>query len=103
MLAGYPPFTASTNDEVWVNVYHYQKVLERPWYEGDDIEFNFSDFAWDLIKNLVCEAGVRICTLAMVCKHPFFRGMSFEDVRLCTPPFIPALKYGSCIRTDLIG
>ncbi|KAJ3260726.1 hypothetical protein HK104_006861 [Borealophlyctis nickersoniae] len=48
-LAGYPPFTAPTTDDVWVNVYHWDKVLERPIYTGDDAEFNLSDDAWNLI------------------------------------------------------
>ena len=48
-LSGYPPFTASTNDEIWINVYHWRKVLQRPHYEGDDAEFNLSDNGWSLI------------------------------------------------------
>jgi cell cycle protein kinase DBF2 len=46
---GFPPFTAPTTDDVWVNVYHWQKVLERPVYTGVDEEFNLSDDAWDLV------------------------------------------------------
>lgn len=49
-LAGYPPFTGPTTDEVWVNVYHWQKVLQRPVYEGVDVEFNLTDEAWDMIR-----------------------------------------------------
>ncbi|KAG5456487.1 MAG: hypothetical protein BJ554DRAFT_3761 [Olpidium bornovanus] len=49
-LSGSPPFTAPTMEEVWVNVYHWQKVLERPVYtEEVDKEFNLTDDAWDLI------------------------------------------------------
>lgn len=47
---GYPPFTAPTNDEVWINVFHWKKVLERPCYEGDDEEFNLTDEGWNLIQ-----------------------------------------------------
>ncbi len=49
-LCGYPPFAAPSMDEVWVNVYHWQEVLERPVYEGEDTEFNLSDDAWNLVN-----------------------------------------------------
>eukprot|EP00842_Homolaphlyctis_polyrhiza_P001340 jgi/Hompol1/2206/HPOL_002859-RA len=35
-LSGYPPFTAPSTDDVWLNVYHWKKVLERPVYSGED-------------------------------------------------------------------
>ena len=46
---GYPPFTASSTEKVWVNLYNWEKVLERPVYEGEDAEFNLHDDCWDLI------------------------------------------------------
>lgn len=49
-LCGYPPFTAKTTDRVWVNLYNWEKVLERPVYEGEDEEFNLSDDSWDMIS-----------------------------------------------------
>lgn len=52
-LAGYPPFTAPNVEEVWINLYHWQEVIERPNYEGTDEEFNLSDEAWSLITRLV--------------------------------------------------
>jgi len=36
-------------DEIWLNVFRWKQVLERPVYEGEDEEFNLSDEAWDLI------------------------------------------------------
>jgi hypothetical protein len=47
---GYPPFTAGTVEEVWSNVLKHKETLERPVYEGSEIEYNISDKAWDLIK-----------------------------------------------------
>lgn len=38
---------------MWINLYHWQEVLERPHYEGQDAEFNLSDNAWDLINKLI--------------------------------------------------
>jgi hypothetical protein len=49
-LSGYPPFTANTVEKVWVNLYNWENVLERPVYSGDDVEFNLSDNAWNLIS-----------------------------------------------------
>ncbi len=46
---GYPPFSAGSNDEIWVNVYHWKKVLERPLYQGEDEEFNLTEEGWDLV------------------------------------------------------
>lgn len=48
-VCGYPPFTAPTTDKVWINLYNWKKVLERPLYEGDDVEFNLTDDCWDMI------------------------------------------------------
>ena len=50
IVCGYPPFTAPTTDKVWVNLYNWKTVLERPVYEGEDAEFNLSDECWDLIR-----------------------------------------------------
>jgi cell cycle protein kinase DBF2 len=50
---GYPPFAASTTNGVWKNLYNWEKVLERPVYEGVDEEFNLSDESWDLITRLL--------------------------------------------------
>jgi cell cycle protein kinase DBF2 len=52
ILAGYPPFTAETNDEIWINVYNWKTVLERPVYEGEDAEFNLPDDGWDMVSLL---------------------------------------------------
>jgi serine/threonine protein kinase len=48
-VCGFPPFTASSTDKVWVNLYNWEKVLGRPEYEGADAEFNLTDNCWDLI------------------------------------------------------
>jgi hypothetical protein len=98
-LAGFPPFTAATTDEVWVNVYHWPKVLERPIYTGDDEEFNFTDRAWDLITRLITFPETRMQDIKEVQRHPFFKGWyAFEDLRVGgehggpEPPFVPMLK-----------
>ncbi|KAI8808160.1 kinase-like domain-containing protein [Cladochytrium replicatum] len=109
-LAGYPPFTASKTDDVWVNVYHWKKVLERPLYVGEDLEFNLSDEAWGLITNLITDAENRYASPNQYKNHPFFSkpgalpgGKStapqhpfhFDSLRTedgPSPPFIPSLS-----------
>ncbi|KAI8820183.1 kinase-like domain-containing protein, partial [Fimicolochytrium jonesii] len=94
-LAGYPPFTAPTTDDVWVNVYHWEKVLERPRYSGADEEFNLTDTAWSLVTSLIAKQPVRLQLQTHLQQHPFFHDYSFSHLRTPTsptPPFIPALK-----------
>jgi serine/threonine protein kinase len=94
-LAGYPPFTAPTIEKVWVNLYNWQKVLERPVYVGADEEFNLSDPAWDLISSLITRYEDRMKTPASLQSHAFFQSIQFETFRVpgChAVPLIPILK-----------
>lgn len=93
-LTGYPPFTANTNDEIWVNVYHWRKTLERPVYEGQDAEFNLPDMGWDLVTRLINDPDVRIKTPANLMKHQFLQHIDFLKLRDADRkvPLIPALK-----------
>jgi cell cycle protein kinase DBF2 len=102
-LSGYPPFTASSNDDIWVNVYHWKKVLERPAYDGQDEEFNLPDAGWDLITRLISEPNVRYKTMEHVSKHPFLKNLDLRTLRepgITRPPLIPALK-SEFVRTML--
>jgi serine/threonine protein kinase len=95
-LSGYPPFTAPTMDEIWVNVYKWKEVLERPVYSGEDEEFNLSDESWDLITKLITDRSKRISSLNQLQAHPFFMNhIKFSDLRTergDIPPFIPKLE-----------
>jgi serine/threonine protein kinase len=94
-LAGFPPFTAQTIEKVWVNLYNWEKVLERPVYEGADEEFNLSDNAWDLISKLICKYDQRIKNPTTLQQQKFFNGIEFENFRVpgCfTVPLIPILR-----------
>ncbi|KAI9138328.1 kinase-like domain-containing protein [Paraphysoderma sedebokerense] len=118
-LAGYPPFAAGTLEEVWVNVYHWETVLERPVYDeqGEDAEFNISDEAWDLITRLISHRTTRINSFRQIKSHPFFKPLNtalsslpptstsappsprsnpsnidwIVNLRSISPPFIPEL------------
>eukprot|EP00158_Paraphelidium_tribonemae_P008899 Partr_v1_DN28720_c3_g1_i2_m62903 putative serine threonine-protein kinase len=76
MLAGYPPFAGPSMEDVWANVYHWQEVLERPFYQGDDEEFNMTDEAWDLITSLVAHRPMRQKSLVDVHNHAWFKPMN---------------------------
>ena len=101
-LSGYPPFAAPSMEEVWINVYHWQQVLERPTYEAEDAEFNLSDTAWDLITKLISGRRERLGCLELVLGHPFFAElMARVDQRpddyiirqgAWEPPFVPQLS-----------
>ncbi|KAL1916995.1 uncharacterized protein VTP21DRAFT_5193 [Calcarisporiella thermophila] len=92
-LAGFPPFSAPTMDEVWLNVYRWQEVLERPVYtRPEDLEFNLTDVAWDLITRLITARDRRLASIAEVQIHPFFAGWHFPRMREeVLPPFVPQL------------
>ncbi|KAJ3335112.1 hypothetical protein HDU93_006452 [Gonapodya sp. JEL0774] len=76
-LTGFPPFSGASMEEVWNNVLHWQRVLERPVWTGLEAAYNISDHAWDLIKNLLTTKDKRICTLDQVQSHPFFSSYTF--------------------------
>ncbi|TPX77132.1 hypothetical protein CcCBS67573_g01604 [Chytriomyces confervae] len=92
-LCGFPPFTGQTTDDIWVNVYHWQRVLERPVYSGEDEEFNLSDTAWNLIIGLIALPEKRITSLSALQNHPFFENYPFTFLRSSSvvPPFVPNL------------
>ena len=89
-LAGYPPFTAPNMEEIWVNIYHWTKTLERPIYDGSDAEFNMSDTAWSLMTSLITHRESRICSLQDLSSHDWF-GYDISQ-RTLKSPFVPKLK-----------
>ncbi|KXS09967.1 kinase-like protein [Gonapodya prolifera JEL478] len=78
-LTGFPPFTGATMEEVWNNVIHWNRVLERPVWTGVDAVYNMSDQAWDLIKCLLTTKDRRLRTLEQVQAHQFFSSHHFSD------------------------
>ncbi|KAJ3385377.1 hypothetical protein HDU84_002274 [Entophlyctis sp. JEL0112] len=92
-LCGYPPFSGPTTDDIWVNLYHWQRVLERPVYEGEDAEFNLSDTAWALVTRLIAPRRTRIVSLSELQTDAFFANYPFTQLRgdQTEPPFVPVL------------
>ncbi|KAJ1657631.1 serine/threonine-protein kinase dbf2 [Dispira simplex] len=92
-LAGYAPFTAPTLDEVWVNVYHWEKVFEKPKFDSAEAEQNLTLEAWDLITRLITHRNQRIASLADLQRHPYFQPLDLAHMREhVDPPFMPMLE-----------
>jgi cell cycle protein kinase DBF2 len=112
-LAGFPPFSGSTQDETWTNLKNWTKVLSRPTYDKpEDLVFNLRDVSWDIItrydvsrgspnhslinrrlSRLIAHASVRYSTFEQVTAHPFFTASKtdFSRLRSRLPPFVPSL------------
>lgn len=97
-LTGYPPFSAVTIDDVWVNVRNWQKVLRRPIYNSDEFKLNMSDAAWDLISQLITYRKFRIDSLVKLQNHSFFREYDLDTVLQSKAPFIPKLGFSTDTR-----
>ncbi|KXN73226.1 kinase-like protein [Conidiobolus coronatus NRRL 28638] len=91
-LAGFPPFTSPNPDEVWLNLYRWQEVLERPIFEDQTLNDNFTDLAWDLIKHMLAHADTRYASLDKFKLHPYFKEIPWHNLRNSEPPFVPQLE-----------
>lgn len=98
MLAGYPPFVGENPDEVWVNLFHWQEVLERPVYDDIDAEFNLTDESWDFINRLIAHRNCRIASLEEAQSHPWFGTMNQKLIN-----YEQSKKRGALIRPPSHG
>ncbi|PWA00143.1 hypothetical protein BB558_003812 [Smittium angustum] len=91
--AGYAPFTGQHSDEVWRNVYYWEKSFQKPEFDNEEAEQNFTNDMWDLITKLVCHKDERISSLVEAQSHEFFRDFNMAQMRdYCQPPFVPELE-----------
>ncbi|KAI8057802.1 kinase-like domain-containing protein [Syncephalis plumigaleata] len=91
-LAGYAPFAGATTDEVWNNVRHWERVLERPRFDNALANLNFTDDAWNLITKLITHRERRISRLETIQQHPYFQRTNWKDLRGQQAPFVPKLS-----------
>ncbi|KAG0198195.1 hypothetical protein BGX28_008344, partial [Mortierella sp. GBA30] len=92
-LCGYSPFQAEDTRQTCVNVWHWRKVLKRPVYDTEEnLEFNLTDAAWDLITRLIEDRDERYTTLQEVTGHPWLRELDWSDLRSLSASFVPVLS-----------
>lgn len=92
-LCGFPPFSGAHPDETWTNLKNWPKALQRPVYEKpEDLQFNLTDVAWDIIVRLINSPERRYNSLSEVQSHPFFRYVDLMRMREVAAPFVPQLE-----------
>ncbi|PVU96480.1 hypothetical protein BB561_001154 [Smittium simulii] len=91
--AGYAPFTGQNNDDVWRNVYHWERTFSKPDFDTIEAEENLTPEMWDIITKLICSRSDRITSLIEAQAQPFFA--DYDMVRMrdnASPPFSPELE-----------
>ncbi|OMH82953.1 Serine/threonine-protein kinase sid2 [Zancudomyces culisetae] len=92
-VAGFAPFTGPKSDDVWRNVYHWEKTFQKPDFETIEARENMTPDTWDMITRLISHADQRMASLEDAQAHEFFR--CFDLVRMrenVEPPFVPELE-----------
>ncbi|KAG0345561.1 hypothetical protein BG004_003585 [Podila humilis] len=92
-LSGYSPFQGEDTRQTCVNVWHWRRVLKRPVYDTEEnMEFNLTDEAWDLITKLIADRGDRTTSLEQVKGHPWLAGLDWSKLRTTKASFVPVLS-----------
>ena len=88
MLVGYAPFCSKETQEVCYKVLNWKKFLKIP------SKIKISDEAEDLICKLINNPKDRLGLKGAeeIKKHPFFRGVDWDNIRNIKAPFIPKLR-----------
>ncbi len=88
MLVGYPPFFSENPSETCQKIVNWKKYFTIP------LDANLSLEADNLIRRLVTvpEARLGVNGSEEIKKHPFFRGVDWDNIRKSRAPFIPELS-----------
>lgn len=91
MLIGFPPFTASTPEDVFDNILNWKEHFDYIMELNKDM---ISHEAYEFIKCFICEKKSRYgsSSLNKIKKHPFYDGFDWESLDNMNPPFIPHLS-----------
>eukprot|EP00755_Sulcionema_specki_P011088 Sspe_Gene.7362::Locus_2491_Transcript_1_1_Confidence_1.000_Length_1444::g.7362::m.7362 len=85
MLCGYPPFYSEDPMQTCQKILRWREYLHFP------PECNLSDDAIDLIKGLLCAPEDRL-GYEKIKSHPFFKSISFDDIRSTEAALKPQLN-----------
>ena len=88
MLCGYAPFCSKDTNEVCYKILNWQKFLKIP------KQVQLSNEAQDLIFKMINNKNERLGKNGSeeIKKHPFFKGLDWNNIRNLKAPFIPKLK-----------
>jgi protein-serine/threonine kinase len=96
-LVGYAPFSCEDTSETCLMILDHKNSLEFP------REAKLSTEAIDLMKKLICDPEVRI-GYDQIIKHPWFKGVDWNNVRAQKVPWVPDLKSPTdCKYFDELG
>ena len=88
MLIGYAPFCSKHTNEVCQKVLNWKKFLKIP--SKKKVSKDAEDLIFKLINNPNERLGIRGAD--EIKKHPFFKGVNWDNIRDTKAPFVPKLK-----------
>ena len=88
MLCGYAPFCSQDTSEVCYKILNWEKFLKIP------NKVKISNEAQDLIFKMINNKNERLGKNGSeeIKRHPFFKGLDWNNIRNLKAPFIPKLK-----------
>ena len=88
MLVGYAPFCSKETSEVCFKVLNWKDYLKIP------KKVKLSEEAKDLIFKMINNSDERLGKKGPeeIKKHPFFKGVDWDNIRNSKAPFVPELK-----------
>ena len=88
MVVGYPPFFSEEPSDTCKKIVKWKQYFQIP----DDADL--SNEAKNLIKRMVCsrECRLGINGVDEIKKHPFFKGIDWDNIRNVKAPFIPDIE-----------
>ena len=88
MIVGYPPFFSENPSDTCKKIIKWKQYFQIP----NDVSLSYE--AKNLIKKLVTSHENRLGVNGVdeIKKHPFFRGVDWDNIRNTKAPFIPDIK-----------
>jgi serine/threonine kinase 38 len=89
MLVGYPPFFSDNPSDTC------QKIVKWKQYFSIPLDAKLSIEAENLIRKLISpsESRLGVNGAGDIKKHPFFRGLDWDNIRNIKAPFLPDVNF----------